>query len=203
MDLLEKASQIIRGGEVVVVATETFYCLAADPFNSSAVDKIYRIKARSRSKPLPLIAADVDTVVKRIRKPHPRLLRLINNFWPGSLTIVMSLDLRLASGVMNPDGKIAARVPPPCPARTCAALSGGWVTATSANVSGGLPPDRIASVPQQIQRQAAMILDNDPTPGKKPSTIIEVLDDGQLILVREGAVSFDLVTAFSKRLTEV
>jgi len=202
MSLFRRASQIIKGGGVVVVATETFYGLAADPFNAAAVDEVYRLKDRSVSKPLPLIAADVDIVVKLLRNPHPRLLCLINKFWPGSLTIVLSADISMAHGVINPQGKIAVRIPPACPARTCAALSGGWITATSANISDEFPPDRISSIPREILTQAAMVLDSGPTRGGLPSTIIEVLNDGEYSLLREGVLSFELISGCRKRLTK-
>ncbi len=186
-----------------MVATETFYGLAADPSNHSAVEKVYRIKERLKSKPLPLIAANIDIVLKHLRNPHPRLLSLIEDFWPGSLTVVVSVDVPMASGAVNAEGKIAVRVPPPCPARTCAALSGGWVTATSANISGEPPPDRIERVSTQILSEASMVLDSGPTRGRQPSTIVEVLDDGEYRILREGAVSLKSIVSCCKRLTQV
>ena len=58
--LIRYAADQIRAGEVLGMPTDTFYGLAADPFNLRAVDRVYDIKSRSRHKPLSLLIADVD-----------------------------------------------------------------------------------------------------------------------------------------------
>jgi L-threonylcarbamoyladenylate synthase len=202
MSALEKAARVIMSGGVVVVATETFYAIAADPFNSLAVNKVFYIKRRATSKPLPLIASDIAAVAAHICQPDPRLLSLMNRFWPGSMTIVMALDLPTASGIRNVEGKIAARVPPDCPARRVAALVGGWITATSANVSGEPPPDTLAALSHHIRTQVDMVLDTGQTRGGQPSTIIEVLGANEYRILREGAVGSDLIADWNKGLTQ-
>lgn len=203
MNRCEKASQAIKCGGVVVVATETFYAIAADPLDAVAVEKVFRIKGRPISKPLPLIASDVGTVMRHLIHPHPRLLWLISHFWPGSVAMVLAVDIQMADGIMNNEGKIAVRVPPACPARRVAALADGWITATSANVSGDAPPDCISLVSDAILAGADMVLDTGPTPGGMPSTIIEVLDDGDCRVLREGIVHSDLIVHWEKPLTRV
>ncbi len=202
MSELAKASRVIKSGGVVVVATETFYAIAADPFNPLAVKKVFHIKERSGSKPLPLIASDINAVARHICEPHPRLLSLINRFWPGSVTIVVAMDLPMASGIKNVEGKVAVRVPPDCPSRRVAALAGGWITATSANVSGDPPPDTMAAVSHHISTRVDMMWDTGPTPGGQPSTIIEVVSTSEYRILRDGAVASHLIAECLKGLTQ-
>ena len=58
--LVKYAADQIRAGEVLGMPTDTFYGLAADPFNLRAVDRVYDIKTRSRHKPLSLLIESVD-----------------------------------------------------------------------------------------------------------------------------------------------
>ena len=60
ISLVKYAADQIRAGEVLGMPTDTFYGLAADPFNLRAVDRVYDIKTRSRHKPLSLLIESVD-----------------------------------------------------------------------------------------------------------------------------------------------
>lgn len=197
----ERAAEILRGadlvrsGGVVLVPTETFYALAADPFQEEAVRRIFTIKRRAEDKPIPLIAADRATVDALAPDAPPVARMLMDRFWPGSLTILLRPARPLSRLITGQSGLIGVRVPPPCPARSLAACVGGWITATSANLSGEQDPDRVAQVVQEIRRGVDFILDLGPSPGAKPSTVIEPLEVGARI-IREGAISAAQIVDF-------
>jgi len=188
--LLEKAAGVLRSGGVVIVPTETFYALAADPFQEEPVRRIFKLKGRTEEKPLPLIAADRDLVMKVIARPSDLALELMNRFWPGSLTIVLQPARPLSRLVSAADGKIGVRVPPPCAARTLARMAGGWITATSANISGDPDPEQISRIAEPVRNAVDFIVDLGPSPGGKPSTVLEPLDNA-VRLIREGALPMD------------
>lgn len=190
--LIERAAEVVRSGGLVIVPTETFYALAADPFQEEAVRRIFQVKLREENKPLPLIAADQRIVDKLIENPTPLTKRLMDRFWPGSLTILLEPGVKLSKLLQGPSGKIGVRVPPPCPARALSERVGGWITATSANLSGRPNPQRVADIADEVQRGADMILDLGPTPGGKPSTVVEPIGEG-LRVVREGAISLSMI----------
>ena len=86
---LQIASAAILGGSVIAVPTETFYALAADPFNLQAVDQIFAIKGRQDWKPLLLLVDSVDQV-ERITEDIPhRFYEIAERFWPGPLTLIL------------------------------------------------------------------------------------------------------------------
>jgi L-threonylcarbamoyladenylate synthase len=190
MKMLNKAADIIRGGGVVIVATETFYALGADPSCDDAVARIFSIKGRSPAKPLPLIASDIVVVLGNLRNPSVLTRCFAETFWPGSLTLVVQSNMPFAKGIEGPNGTIGVRVPPDCPSRYVASLAGGWLTATSANLSGEDPPDRVSAMPEVLSRAVDLVVDSGPTPGGLPSTIVEPLGQRYSIL-RQGVVGRD------------
>ena len=107
--IIDSAARIVRSGGVVIVPTETFYALAADPFQIEAVKRIFQIKRRSEEKPLPLIAAHKASVEK-IAPVIPAITRkIMDHFWPGSLTILLEVVLPLSKLLSGPTGKIGVR----------------------------------------------------------------------------------------------
>ncbi|MDQ7783496.1 MAG: L-threonylcarbamoyladenylate synthase [Desulfomonilaceae bacterium] len=183
-----EAAETVRSGGVVIVLTETFYALAADPFRDEAVERIFAIKQRPHDKPLPLIAADRDVVRRVAPNPGPVAEALMTGFWPGSLTVVVHAAFHFSDLVSGPGGRIGVRVPPPCAARALAELSGGWLTATSANLSGDPNPDTIGRIAGSVRDAVDLVLDDGRAPGGAPSTVVEPLADGVRI-IRPGAVS--------------
>ncbi len=94
--------------------------------------------------------------------------------------------------ITGPSGKIGVRVPPDCAARTLAMLAGGWITATSANLSGDQNPREISMIAAEVVRAVDMVIDLGPTPGGLPSTVVEPIGRSFRI-VRTGAVPEDVI----------
>ncbi len=193
--LIGEAAAIIRSGGVVIVLTETFYALAADPFQVEAVERIFSIKERPRDKPLPLIAASRNVVRRMVLNPGPVAEALMDRFWPGSLTILLEPALPVSELLSGPNGKIGVRVPPSCAARTVAELAGGRLTATSANLSGDPNPDTIRRIAPRVLRSVDLVVDCGTAPGGNPSTVVEPLDNGVRI-IRPGAIGVEALADY-------
>jgi len=73
----------LRKGDVVAMPTDTFYCLAVDPVNLQAVERIYQIKTRQKHKPLSLLIASAAQAYELARDTDPLLDKLAERFWPG------------------------------------------------------------------------------------------------------------------------
>lgn len=85
--LIKAASTLKRGG-VVICPTDTVYGFLADALNKKAVEKIYRIKKRTKSKPLPLFVKDLKTA-KAIAEIGARQEEVLKQHWPGKHTFVL------------------------------------------------------------------------------------------------------------------
>lgn len=193
---LQRAADIVRKGGVVIVATETFYGMAADPFQEHAVQRIFRIKGREESKPVPLIAAD-RSVAEKLASHVSSLARgLMDRFWPGSLTLLFEPAGALSGLITGTKGMVGIRVPPPCPALTLAARAGGVITATSANLTGEPNPQSVDMIGRSVLDRVDLVLDTGPTPGGMPSTLV-LADEQGLTILRNGAVPAELLVAFA------
>src|SRR6201984_767048 len=110
ISLVKYAADQIRAGEVLGMPTDTFYGLAADPFNLRAVDRVYDIKTRSRHKPLSLLIGSVDQA-EELAKPLPEeFYALARKFWPGPLTVIVKAGSRLPLKVSANNGNFVLRV---------------------------------------------------------------------------------------------
>src|SRR3954453_19160165 len=195
--LVRYAADQIRAGEVLGMPTDTFYGLAADPFNLRAVDRVYEIKSRSRHKPLSLLIEDVDQA-EELAKPLPEEFRaLAKKFWPGPLTIIVRAASRLPLKVTANTGNVALRVPNakiPLAVVTAAAIP---ITATSANLSGASECTSAEQVRDQLQGRISIIVDGGTSPRDVASTIIDLSDENERWrIIREGAIAADVISNF-------
>ncbi len=184
---LSPAAKAIQSGKVVAFPTDTFYGLAADPFNLSAVERVYQIKGRPRSKPLLLLIDDLSQVEMLTTEVPFGFEEVAERFWPGPLTIVLKAAHRLPLKVTGGTGKIGLRLPESKLARALVRCAGTPLTATSANLSTLPSCTDARQVFLQIGGRVDMIIDAGTLTARKPSTVVEMT--GQTMrIVREGAI---------------
>lgn len=197
VSLIRYVADQVRAGEVLGMPTDTFYGLAADPFNLRAVDRVYEIKSRSRHKPLSLLISDVDQA-EELAKPLPEeFYRLARKYWPGPLTIIVKAASRLPLKVTANTGNVALRVPnAKIPLEVVRAASIP-ITATSANLSGESECTTAIAVRDQLEGRIAIIVDGGTSPREVASTIVDLTDeDARWRVMREGAISTQEISEF-------
>ena len=163
--MIEAAVAALRAGRAVVLPTDTVYGLCALPEHEEV---LYELKARDRSKPVALLAADIDALVTAV----PGLDRsVLARYLPGPYTLVV--------------GDVGVRIPnlPPAAAEVVRAV--GVVAATSANLSGGPDPRRVVDIPAEMRAGCGAIVDAGELAGI-PSTVIDVTGAEPRVL-RQGA----------------
>jgi L-threonylcarbamoyladenylate synthase len=187
-DVLRYAAHFLTRGSVIAVPTDTFYGLAADPFNLAAVDEIYRIKGRPEARALPILVNSVEQALQLSRGGAPRnFLRLAQAFWPGALTLVVNAAHRIPLKVTAGTGRIALRWPRSEVVLRLIDEFDGPVTGTSANISGFSSCASAAQVMKQLGSRLPLILDAGETGATLASTIVELNGDAWRI-GREGAI---------------
>jgi L-threonylcarbamoyladenylate synthase len=196
-DVLRYAADFLARGCVVGIPTDTFYGLAADPFNLAAVDEIYRVKGRPEARALPILVNSVEQAILLSRERIfedtavdclPRnFLRLAHKFWPGSLTLVVEAASRLPLKVTANTGRVALRWPKSAIVEALIEEFEGPITGTSANISGFPSCANAAQVMKQLGSRLPLVLDAGETGATLASTIVELNNDTWRI-GREGAV---------------
>ena len=189
-DTLRYAATFLSRGSVVAIPTDTYYGLAADPFNLAAVDEIYRVKGRPENRALPILVNSLEQVELLAREVSPNFLRLAEKFWPGALTIVVDAAHRLPLKITANTGKVALRWPNSKLVASLIEEADGPITGTSANISGFPSCSSGEQVMKQLGNRVPLVLDAGETGANLASTIVDLRGGGWKI-IREGGVSVE------------
>ena len=171
-----------RGG-VAAVPTETFYALAADPFNTDAVERIYRIKGRGDGSPLPVLFADRRDLEALGVTADPSTLANYFAIWPAPLTVVFPIRAPIAAS--RGAATLAVRLPASRRLRELL-LAVGPLTGTSANRSGAAALADPDAIEAGFRREIDVLVDGGRTPGGLPSTLLDATREPPVVL-RRGA----------------
>jgi L-threonylcarbamoyladenylate synthase len=195
--LIRYAADQIRSGEVLGMPTDTFYGLAADPFNLRAVDRVYEIKSRSRHKPLSLLIESVEQAEELARPLPEEFEALARKFWPGPLTMIVRASSRLPLKVTANTGNVALRIPSSAIPLAVVQAAGIPITATSANLSGESECTTAEAVREQLQYRISIIVDGGTSPRDVPSTIVDLTDEeARWKIMRQGAIPAHEISEF-------
>ncbi len=186
-DAIAFAVSLLRTGHVIAVPTDTVYGVAADGLNPDAIRRLYEVKERPTDKPIPLLLADIEDVWHVIRSFPAGAHRLAQAFWPGPLTLVLPARPELPKVLLAGGDTVGVRIPACEPLRALIRRLGRPLAATSANLSHHPPALTAQDVMDQLGGRIPLILDGGPTPGGRPSTVVDCTAD-QPIILREGPI---------------
>jgi L-threonylcarbamoyladenylate synthase len=185
---------LLRSGGVVAFPTDTTYGLGADPFNETAIDRIFRIKGRPDTKPILLVVSSVE-MAESVAEANEVFYDFARHFWPGPLTMILravkSVPLKLTAGTQ----KIGVRWPSAPFAARLVKEFGRPITATSANRSGLPAATTAEEVSAQLGDSVDSLIDGGELPSRSGSTVLD-LTTGAPVLLREGPVSFERLQRF-------
>ncbi len=177
---IEKAAKMLSQGKIIAIPTETVYGLAARADKKEAVDKLYSLKGRPLDKPFSLALAEGEKAIGQYFSIlTPFGYRLIENFWPGPLTIIY---------YKRPEGKIGIRIPADAIASSILKQLGLPVYLPSANRSGQDEAVSADEVEKVFGKEIDLIVDGGKSQYKKPSTVIDLTYKPFKVL-REGVIS--------------
>jgi len=184
---ISEAAEIMRRGGIVAYPTDTVYGLGADAFNTDGVEKVYRIKQRPYTMPLPVLLADKAQAASLAASISGFAGCLMEKFWPGGLTLVLEADASLPACITGGGDKIAVRVPDHIVPVTLVRELGKPIVGTSANISSYPSVVTAEEVAQQLGNEVDIIIDAGRCPGGLESTVADVTGQSPIIL-RQGAI---------------
>ncbi len=191
---LQAAIRLLREGGVAAIPTDTLYGLAADAFNSDAIERVFAIKERPDGLALPVLLADLEQLSAVARELPDSVRVLAEAYWPGPLTLVLwrakILPPRLTAG----GDTVAARAPAHPVPRELARRLGRPVTGTSANISGAPDPQTLDELRRQVGERVDCVINAGPVPAGTASTIVDLTGEAPR-LIREGAIPFAEIAA--------
>lgn len=171
--MLEAAEAVLRGG-VIAFPTDTLYGLGCSLFDVSAVEMVARLKRRDRSLAVISLISDPRQIHGLATDITPVAERLVEQFWPGPLSLIFRAAAIVPARVCGVGGTIALRCPKDTLCQRLLDFIGGPVVSSSANLSG-LPPAQTAEEVLQIfGNQLDLVIDGGPRRGGVPSTLVDV-----------------------------
>jgi L-threonylcarbamoyladenylate synthase len=198
------AAQQLRAGGIVGIPTETVYGLAALTRDPTAVIRVFEAKGRPRFDPLivHVPAGDPERVLEGVaafprdwsRRAELRVHTLLG-WWPGPLTLVLPRDPSIPDVVAAGLPTVAVRMPAHPVAQQLLEAVGSPLVAPSANRFGRVSPTTAEAVAEELGDVVEYVLDGGPCAVGVESTVVEVTPDGDVRLLRPGAVPAEVLEA--------
>ncbi|MBM4237131.1 MAG: threonylcarbamoyl-AMP synthase [Euryarchaeota archaeon] len=183
---IEQIANEVKAGKLVIYPTETLYGLGANPFDETAVKRVYMAKKRPFDMPLSIAVRDAR-MLEDLAVVDEKARKLIAKFTPGPITILVTrkgnvpdilTSATLEIGVRIPDHPLALRL----------IERAGPIVSTSANLHSKPNPTDAQAAIEDIGASVDICVDCGPCKVGKPSTIVQ-LSEGGLEIIRQGAIS--------------
>ena len=183
------AAGAVRRGDLVVIPTDTVYGIAADAFSHDAVRRLLQAKGRGREMPPPVLVSAATTLDALAESVPPWARTLVEEFWPGPLTLVCRQQGSLMWDLGETRGTVAVRMPDDEVALAVLERTGP-LAVSSANLTGRPAATDADQAEEMLGDVVAVIIDDGPSPGGAASTIVDVRGANGKVL-RTGAISLE------------
>jgi L-threonylcarbamoyladenylate synthase len=188
-DGVAAAVDVLRRGDLAVLPTDTVYGIAADAFSPTAVRRLLEAKGRGRDLPVPVLVGSLRTLDGLAASVTPTARALVEQHWPGPLTVVVRAAPSLAWDLGETRGTVAVRMPLH-PTALAVLEETGPLAVSSANRTGSPPATDAADAERQLGTSVAVYLDAGPVTGGQASTIVDLTGERPRLL-REGPVTVE------------
>lgn len=178
---MRHARQAIARGELIVMPTDTVYGLAADAFTPAAVQRLLDAKGRGRDQPPPVLVAGQAALAALVEEIPEPVQRLVDEFWPGGLTIVLPAQPSLSWDLGDTLGTVAVRMPDQRVALELLEETGP-LAVSSANLTGEDAATSAEAAQRMLGDSVSVYLDAGAAETGIASTIVDATS-----LVRRGA----------------
>jgi L-threonylcarbamoyladenylate synthase len=186
---LVAATSAVQEGQLVVLPTDTVYGIGADAFSPVAVAKLLAAKGRGRNTPPPVLVGSVRAAAALTQSLGAFGQDLIDEFWPGPLTLVFRASPTLVWDLGDTMGTVAVRMPLH-PVALDLLRRTGPMAVSSANKHGMPSATTADEAEAQLGEAVSLYLDGGPCADSVPSTILDLTGTVPRLL-RAGVISID------------
>jgi len=183
---LDPILDCLSNGGTILYPTDTIWGIGCDATNETAIDRVYEIKKRDRSKPFVILVSSIQMLKKYVEYVHPRLETLLL-FHQRPLTIIYDKAVNLPKNAASNNGSVAIRVTNDPFCKELIECFGKPIISTSANVSDSPFPSHFGEVSSSVIIGIDYVVKHrqlDKNMGE-PSVIAKLGADGELEFLRE------------------
>ncbi|MEZ4569313.1 MAG: L-threonylcarbamoyladenylate synthase [Thermomicrobiales bacterium] len=181
-----RVAEGLKEGGVAIVPTDTVYGVAASLDRPEAIGRIFDLKGRPADRPIPILVSGRDAINKYGTEISERTIRLIEEFWPGALTVIVPATPAVPEACLAGGNTVGLRMPDHPELLALISRCGGALAVTSANKSGDPETTTAREAYESLRELADIVLDTGPTPGRKPSTVVNANVDPPRIIRDAG-----------------
>lgn len=175
------AGRAVQRGRLVLLPTDTVYGVGADAFSPEAVERLLAAKGRGRQMPPPVLVS-ARTTLDALATGVPDYAHvLVDELWPGPLTVVLRQQPSLQWDLGETRGTVAVRMPDHEVALELLGRTGP-LAVSSANRTGHPAATDAEEAEAMLGEHVRVVLDSGPTPGPVPSTIVDCTGERPRIL---------------------
>lgn len=185
---ISEISNALKEGKLVVFPTDTVYGIGTNAYNEEACEKIYEVKGRPKYKPLLILISEISMLKEIVDYISPAEQKLIDAFWPGSLTIKFKKKDGIFPNVISAgDEYIRVRLIKDGLIHNLIKTAGVPIVAPSANISGNFTGTEMENIVKEFDGKVEYILDYGDIENDTVSTIVQVQDE-KVVVIREGKI---------------
>ena len=174
----------------MVLPTDTVYGVAAEAFDPVAVDRLLKAKGQGRDTPPSVLVGTVRAAMALVMDVTDTGTDLIDEFWPGGLTLVCRSSPTLVWDLGETKGTVAVRMPLHHVALDLLKKTGPLAVSSAKSAAGTSMPTTAAEAEAQLGDAVAVYLDAGPCPGDVPSTIVDLTGSVPRLL-RQGVITVE------------
>lgn len=171
---VKAAAEVLRAGGVVGLPTETVYGLAANAFDSAAVNEIYCVKGRPATNPIIVHVCDINMARACVSAWPGTAAKLAEAFWPGPLTLVLPKAERIPAVVTSGGPTVGIRMPGHAVMLEVIRLCGFPLAAPSANPANLVSPTTARHVFDYFQTRIPLVIDGGASQVGIESTVLDL-----------------------------
>jgi len=183
--LVKQAAEIVRGGGLIALPTDSAYALAGHLGDPALLDRIRRIRGVDERHHFTLLCRDLSEIATYARVDNTTF-RLLKATTPGSYTFILEGSRELPRRMLHPKRKtIGLRVPDhPLVLALLEELNEPMLSSTLIPAGDEEPLSDPEEIRERLSKQVELIIDAGPC-GAQATTVVN-LTGGSPELVRAG-----------------
>lgn len=180
----QNIAEQIRDGSIAIIPTDTIYGIVGSVGNQKTVEKIYRLRKRTSTKPMIILVSSIDDISELGVKITLKQKEILKKLWPNQISVVITTKLKSLQYLHRGKKSLAFRLPDNEFLLSLLKVTGP-IVAPSANFEGEKPSKNIVEAKQYFKDSISIYIDAGKI-ASPPSTVV-LLEKLKLTVLRDGA----------------